>query len=315
MGTIPPLEKRRLLEMKKRFLSVAFVLAGLALAAPIQIRDGLGRQVSVNAPAKRVVALSLTATEILVDIGANPVGRPSSATHPEAAKRIPEVGSAYRPDLEKILGLRPDLIVGSVGTTASAIGQLSALPVPVVVTADSSLKDVFDTYTLLGRLTGREGYAAARLSFLQSQVKRSLAKISSGATKPRVLVLLSAGGQSFSATEQTYIGDLIERLGAINVAKGTPSADPRQPGFVVLSLEQIVAVNPDVVIAFRPVTATGAPAPSPLERLEPQPAWKNLNAVKNNRVHTLSSDPHVTAPGPRAVETLETLIPLLYPRK
>jgi iron complex transport system substrate-binding protein len=301
--------------MKKRFLVVPLLLAGLALAAPIQLRDGLGRQVTVNAPAKRVVALSLTATEVLVDIGANPVGRPSSATHPDAAKRIPDVGSAYRPDPEKILGLRPDLIVGSVGTTAGAIGQLSALPVPVVVTADSSLKDVYDTYTLLGRLTGRERYAAGRLSFLQSQVKRSLAKIPSSGAKPRVLVLLSAGGQSFSATEQTYIGDLIERLGAINVAKGTPSADPRQPGFVVLSLEQIVAANPDVVIAFRPVTATGAPAPSPLERLEPQPAWKNLNAVKNNRVHILSSDPHVTAPGPRAVETLETLIPLLYPKK
>jgi iron complex transport system substrate-binding protein len=301
--------------MKKRFFAVPVLLAGLVLAAPIQLRDGLGRQVTVNAPAKRVVALSLTATEILIDIGQNPVGRPSSATHPDAAKRIPEIGSAYRPDPEKILGAKPDLIVGSVGTTAAAIGQLGSLPVSVVVTPDSSLKDVYDTYTLLGRLTGREQYAAARLDFLKSQVKRSLAKIPAASSKPKVLILLAAGGQSFAATDETYIGDLVEKLGAINVAKGTPSADPRQPGFVVLSLEQIIAANPDVVLAFRPVTATGAPAPSPLERLETQPAWQGLSAVKNNRVHVLSTDPHVTAPGPRAVETLETLIPLLYPKK
>lgn len=301
--------------MKKRFLAIAVLLAGLAVAAPITLRDGLGRSVTVNAPAQRIVALSLTATEILLDIGVPPIGRPSSATHPEAAKRIPDVGSAYRPEPEKILGLRPDLVVGSVGTTAAAIRALSALPVPIIVTPDSSLKSVYDTYTQLGQLTGRANYAAARLAYLQSQVKRTLAKIPVRAAKPRVLVLLAAGGQIFSTTDETYIGDLVERLGAVNVAKGTPSADPRQPGFVVLSLEQIIAANPEVVIAFRAVTATGAAAPSPLENLEKQPAWQNLAAVKAGRVHVLSSDPHVTAPGPRAVETLETLLPLLYPRQ
>ncbi len=301
--------------MKKPFLLSAALLAGIALAAPIQIRDGLGRSVTVNAPANRIVALSLTATEILVDIGANPIGRPSSATHPATALRIPDVGSAYRPDTEKILGLRPDLLIGSVGTTAASARQLGALPIPLIVTPDSSLKDVYDTYTLFGKLTNREAYAKARLEFLQSRVKRVIAKVPSNVVKPKVLALLAAGGQSFSTTDETYIGDLLEKAGANNVAKGTPSADPRQPGFVVLSLEQIVAANPDVMIGFRAVTATGAPAPSPFERLEQSSAWKNLNAVKNNRVHILSSDPFVTAPGPRAVETLETLIPLFYPKQ
>lgn len=303
------------LVMKKIMLLSSALLAGLALAAPIQVRDGLGRSITVNAPAKRIVALSLTATEILVDIGANPIGRPSSATHPAAALRIPEVGSAYRPEPEKILGLRPDLLIGSVGTTAASARQLGALPVPLIVTADSSLKDVYDTYTLFGKLTNREAYAQARLDFLKSRVKRVIAQVPSKATKPKVLALLAAGGQVFSTTDETYIGDLLEKAGANNVAKGTPSADPRQPGFVVLSLEQIVAANPDVIIAFRAVTAAGTQAPSPTERLEQSAAWKNLNAVKNNRVTILSSDPFVTAPGPRAVETLETLIELLYPKK
>ncbi len=300
--------------MKKVLLFGSIGLLGVALAAPLTVRDGLGRQVTINAPIKRPVALSLTATEVLVDIGLNPVGRPSTATHPDAARRIPEIGSAYRPDVEKILGLKPDVLIGSVGTTAASARQLGALPVPLIVTADSSLKDVYDTYALLGKLTDREAYAKARLNFLQSRVKRVIAKVPANASKPKVLALLAAGGQTFSTTDETYIGDLLEKLGANNVAKGVPSADPRQPGFVVLSLEQIVAANPDVIIAFRPITASGAPAPSPTATLETSPAWKNLNAVKNNRVHFLSADPYVTAPGPRAVETLETLIPLLYPR-
>jgi ABC-type Fe3+-hydroxamate transport system substrate-binding protein len=129
-------------------IGLAGLLLGSALAASITIRDGLGRQVTVNAPVKRVVALSLTATEVMLDIGLSPIGRPSSATFPEAkTKAIQEVGSAYRPDIEKIVALKPDLLLGSVGTTAAQARALGALPTPLIVTADSSLKDVYDTYT------------------------------------------------------------------------------------------------------------------------------------------------------------------------
>ncbi len=297
-------------------IGLAGLVLGSALAASITIRDGLGRQVTVNAPVKRVVALSLTATEVMLDIGLSPIGRPSSATFPEAkTKAIQEVGSAYRPDIEKIVALKPDLLLGSVGTTAAQARALGALPTPLIVTADSSLKDVYDTYTLVGQLTSQEGQAQLALTLLKNKINRAIKRIPKAAAKPRVLALLAAGGQAFSTTDETYIGDLIEKLGAINVAKGTPSPDPRQPGFVVLSLEQIVASNPDVVLAFRPRTASGAFAPSPLAALESQPAWKNLNAVKNNRVHLLDADPFVTAPGPRAAESLEQLVPLLYPKQ
>jgi iron complex transport system substrate-binding protein len=300
----------------KRSLIVAVLLAGIAIAAPLTVRDGLGRSVTVNLPAKRIVALSLTVTEILADIDLPPIGRPSSATYPEAfTKNVGEVGSAYRPDLEKIVALKPDLLLGSVGTTAASARALGSLNVPLVVTPDSSLNDVYANYALIGQLTGQEGQAKLALTILKNRIARVLAKVPKSASKPKVLALLAAGGQSFSTTDETYIGDLIEKLGGVNIAKGTPSADPRQPGFVVLSLEQIVASNPDVILAFRPRTAQGGFAPSPLEKLESQPAYQNLAAVKTNRVHLLNAEPFVTAPGPRAVTSLEQLIPLLYPKK
>ena len=297
-------------------IGIGAVIVGTALAGSLTLRDGLGRQVTVTTPAKRIVALSLTATEVMLDIGLNPVGRPSSAVYPETKTRsVPEVGSAYQPNLEKILALRPDLLLGSVGTTAGVARQLGSLSVPLIVTPDSSLKDVFDTYTLIGKLTDQEGQAKLALNLLQNRINRALKKVPADGAKPKVLALLAAGGQSFSTTDETYIGDLIEKLGGINVAKGTPSADPRQPGFVVLSLEQIVASNPDVILGFRSRTASGQFAPSPLEKLEAQPAWKNLSAIKTGRVHLLDADPFVTAPGPRAAESLEQLLPLLYPKK
>ena len=300
----------------KRSLIAALLISGIAIAAPLSIRDGLGRAVTVNAPVKRIVALSLTVTEILADINLPPIGRSSSATFPEAfTKNIAEVGSAYRPDLEKVVALKPDLLLGSVGTTAASARALGSLNIPLIVTPDSSLNDVYATYTLIGQLTGQEAQAKLALTILKNKVARVIAKVPKTASKPKVLALLAAGGQSFSTTDETYIGDLIEKLGGINIAKGTPSADPRQPGFVVLSLEQIVTSNPDVILAFRPRTAQGGFAPSPLEKLEGQPAYQALNAVKNARVHLLDAEPFVTAPGPRATTSLEQLIPLLYPKK
>ena len=300
----------------KRTLIAALLISGIAIAAPLSVRDGLGRAVTVNAPVERIVALSLTVTEILADINLPPIGRPSSATFPEAfTKNIAEVGSAYRPDLEKVVALKPDLLLGSVGTTAASARALGALNIPLIVTPDSSLNDVYGTYTLIGQLTGQEAQAKLALTILKNKVARVIAKVPKTASKPKVLALLAAGGQSFSTTDETYIGDLIEKLGGINIAKGTPSTDPRQPGFVVLSLEQIVASNPDVILAFRPRTARGGFAPSPLEKLESQPAYQALNAVKNARVYLLDAEPFVTAPGPRATSSLEQLLPLLYPKK
>ncbi|HWG84385.1 MAG TPA: hypothetical protein VNT60_02790, partial [Deinococcales bacterium] len=107
-----------------RVLLAAALIGGTALAAPITIVDGLRRSVTVEAPVKRVVALSLTAAEVMLDIGIQPVGRPSSATHPAAILRVPEVGGAYAPDLERVLAQRPDLLLGSVGTTAARARDL-----------------------------------------------------------------------------------------------------------------------------------------------------------------------------------------------
>ncbi len=301
--------------MKRFFSSVLLFGLGLTLAAPLEIVDGLGRKVSVNTPAERIVALSLTATEVLFDCGITPIGRPSSATVPQQTQNVPEIGSAYSPDPERLVGLRPDLLLGSVGTTAARARELAGLSIPLVITSDSSLQDIYDTYTLVGTLTGRVAQARSARERLQQRVKDVLAQVPKSGPRPKVLVLLAAGGQEFSATEKTYIGDLLEQLGAQNVAKGVPSLDPRQVGFVRLSLEQIVAANPDVILAFRSRTATGGYAPSPLASLENQAAFASLRAVANNRVHLLDDAPFVTAPGPRAVESLSKLLALLYPSK
>lgn len=303
------------MKLRRTALTLPLLLAGAALAAPVIVTDGLRRTVTVDVPARRVVALSPTVTEIMLDAGLVPVGRPSSAVFPEAATRlIPQVGSAYAPDLERILAQRPDLLLGSVGTTAARARELGSLSVPLVVARDSSLQDVYDAYSLVGRLTGQEAQARLARRLLESRVERVLARVPKQGARPKVLALLAAGGQAFSTTDETYVGDLLEKLGAQNVAKGTPSPDPRQPGFVTLSLEQIVAANPDVILGFRSRGANGQYAPSPLAALESQPAYQNLAAVRNGRVHLLDADPFVTAPGPRAVESLTALLPLLYPR-
>jgi iron complex transport system substrate-binding protein len=297
----------------RKTLIVAVLLCLLPAALAATFRDALGRSVEVAVPAERVVALSLTVTEVLFDIGVTPVGRPITAEHPPLARSVPDVGGAYTPDLEKIAAARPDVLVGSVGTTAAALGRLMALRIPVIVTPDSSLADVEANYALLGRLTGREAAAAAAVERFRARVAEAAARVPADASRPKVLAIIAAGGRTFAAGPETYVGDLLGRLGAANVAEGVPSADPRQPGFVILPIERIVAADPDVIIGFRPVRVSGDPAPSPFLELEASPAWRSLRAVSGGRVHLLDADPFVTAPGPRAPESMERLLPLLYP--
>lgn len=295
-------------------IAALLVLLPVAQAGPtVSFRDALGRTVEVPVPAQRVLALSLTVTEILFDIGVTPVGRPITALHPPLARGVPDVGGAYTPDLEKIVAARPDVLVGSVGTTAAALGRLLALRIPIIVTPDSSLADVEANYALLGRLTGREAEAQAAVERFRARVAAVAASAPAGAPRPKVLAIIAAGGRTFAAGPQTYVGDLLARLGATNVAEGMPAADPRQPGFVILPIERIVAAEPCVIIGFRPVRPTGEPAPSPFLELEANPAWRGLRAVTQGRVHLLDADLFVMAPGPRAPEAMEQLLPLLYP--
>ncbi|HEY8491499.1 MAG TPA: ABC transporter substrate-binding protein [Dehalococcoidia bacterium] len=276
-------------------------------AEPRTFTDGLGRTVTVPEPAERVVALSPSGVETLFAIGVTPVGRPESATEPPEARAVESVGTAYQPNLERIAALTPDLILADAALHADLVPRLEALGVPVYAMDFGSVDRVVASLREAGELTGRTeaGDAAARR--VEEAIDAATRNLPD--QRPTVVAIIAAGqGQYFAAKPSSYVGSILDRLGARNIVREEEPVG-RIAGYTALSQERLAEADPDVIVFVNPVP--GAP---PLSRtLAGDPAWANLRALREGRV--LDADPavYVQAAGPRVVQAIDELSRLLYP--
>jgi iron complex transport system substrate-binding protein len=282
--------------------------APTATTAPIIdiTKDDLGRSVAPPAVATRVVAMSPSIVELMFTVGATPVGRPSSADFPEAAKSVANFGTSYQPSYEEIVAMRPDLIIADAVIHEATIDELAKLGAPVFAIRVTSFEDVTRGLRTVGVLTGKKEAGEREARALETKLSDIRAKIPS--TSPSVLVIVGAGPtQVFAAKSDSYVGDVIETLGGRNAVTTEPETF-RLPGFSEYSLERIVEKDPDVIIAISP----GQPNVT-TQALSRSPVWSTLKAVKNGRVHEVDPIVYIQSAGPRVSLILDELSRLLYP--
>jgi iron complex transport system substrate-binding protein len=246
----------------------------------------------------RVVSLAPSSTEILYALGAGEliVGLDKYSDFPPAARAVPRVGNDLNPSVERILGLKPDVVF--IATTANSrdlAGELQRLGVRVVVSRAESLDDVFADIAKIGAAVDRAPAAAALVANLRARIA-AVSQSVAGKPRPRAAVvvwpdpLTVAGGKSF-------VDEAIRAAGGDNIA-----GDSTQP-YPQYSVERLVARAPEVV-----VVGTHATDPS-LASIE---AFASLPAVKSHRVHRVDGD-LLFRPGPRLVDGIESLARLFHP--
>lgn len=159
----------------RKILSLISALV-FALAAPASLAEGLaltdmaGREITLDAPATRVIALNPADCEILYALGAEEVlvGRGEYCNYPEAVLELPSVNSGAETNIEQILALEPDVIVMSkMAQTVEQVEALEAAGVRVVISDAQNLAGVYDAIAMLGELTGKQEEAAALSSQMQ----------------------------------------------------------------------------------------------------------------------------------------------------
>lgn len=277
------------------FCLCLLVMGGQTRAA-ITVIDDLGRRIPLPHPPQRIVSLAPSVTEILFAVGAGGkiAGDTVFCDFPPAAKSLPHVGGPITPSAEKILSLRPDLIVLADQTLPRT--QADALAArwhaPVYVTAAATYAQVEKDVADLGALAGAPKATAltlARMRTARTVVRRAVR----GRPQPRVFVvvwdkpLMTAGGGSF-------IGDLIRLAGGVNVAERAGSSYPSY------SPERLLQDQPDVVLTGvnrKTLTFPGAGA---------------LKAVREQHVLAVTSDT-TDRPGPRLAEGLSEVARALHP--
>jgi len=275
-------------------LAVAGIAAKLDSLAVI---DATGATVELATPARRIVSLSPHATELLfaAGAGAEVVGVLSPADAPPEAISLPRVGDARALDLERILALKPDLVVAWPYLAPAQVERLRSLGVPVYFSDPRSPEAIAEDIRRLGVLSGHGTTAAEAAAVLRERIA-ALGRRERDALKVRVFYeiwnqpLFSVGGTHL-------ISAAIELCGGQNIFASLKLPAPQ------VSMEAVLAAAPDAIVA-------GGDGPVPPEWLDAWLAWKSLPAVERGNLYAIDANLLHRA-GPRFVDGLERLCAVL----
>lgn len=276
-------------------------------AVPIQLTDGLGRTVSLPAPAMRIVSLAPSNTEILFAIGAGSqvVGRDSFSDYPQEVSEITDVGGGFGEfNTEAILALKPDLVLAADIIPPEKIQALEDLGLIVFSIANPvDFEELFNNIQLVGKLTAHEEEAQKLISELKQRLQQVEEKVMLSSYLPLVFYELDASDPNapWTAGPGTFIDTLITKAGGFNLGASLEGA------WVQISLEVLIQKNPDIIILGDYTWGGVTP-----EAVAARAGWKVLKAVKENKVFTFD-DNLVSRPGPRLVDGLEAMARLLHP--
>jgi iron complex transport system substrate-binding protein len=275
--------------------------------APIELTDSLGREVSLAAPAKRIISLAPSNTEILfaLDAGKLMVARDEYSDYPPEAQGLPSVGSGY-PTLntEAIVSYQPDLVLAGGITNPDDVKAMERLGLTVYTTSISTgLDDIYKDIRALGQLTGHDQEAEALVADMQTRIDAVTTKTSAAADKPLVFYEIDATDPSkpYTAGANTFIDQIITLAGGQNVGRAAKDA------YAQFSLEELVAQNPAIIVLGSATYGGQTP-----EMVAARPGWQSIDAVKNKRVYSFD-DNLVSRPGPRVAEGIETMAKLIHP--
>jgi len=274
------------------------------------IVDARGQRVTIAQRPTRIISLAPSVTETLFAIGAGDrvIADTTYCDYPPEAKALPKVGGYVDPHTEKIVAMKPDLVLGAKGNARDVLDHLSQLGMPVVTVAPESLEDVENAIRQIGRVIG-EAQAAERLASRCAErrhaVRHRMQALADGA-RPRTLLLFSPDSL-FSAGPGSHLGEMIRLAGGVNVAKNAKTPWPE------LSLETVVTANPEVIILLSGRGMARSLTPDiALKRFSADRRWREMAAVKTGRVAVLDDDT-ITLPGPRLIDGLEALAAAIHP--
>jgi len=250
---------------------------------------------ALAAPPRRIVSLSPGTTEMLFALGLGRfvVGDTVYCDYPAAARTVAKIGDVNT-SYEKVLALRPDLIVADAVANSRAITRLKQLRQPVFAVRPASLAGVESSLRQLGARTGTEAQAAWVIAGMESKAHLA-ARLASldPRPRPRVLIVVQIT-PLWTAGAGTFLDDLVTRAGGINVGRSVP-------GYGAFSKERLLAQPPDVILGDASVQAV----------FRADPLFRRLPAVRQGRFYALPVD-LTSRPGPRLAEGLLLMAKALH---
>ncbi|MBR4955550.1 MAG: ABC transporter substrate-binding protein [Clostridia bacterium] len=301
--------------MKKLFTLIALLEAAMlvfsacadtsAKDGSIKITDMVGREITLDGYADKIVALQPSDCEILYSIGAGSalVGRGEYCNYPAEIADVPAVQSGSETNIEQIIALAPDVVIMSkMSQSPEQVEALENAGIPVFMSDVQDIAGIYVAIEKLGLIAGKQDEAASVISDMKaafddirvkSQVQ-STYKTIYFETSPLEWGLWTAG-------KDTFMQEIADLLCVKNIFDDVS-------GWVQVSAEQVIDRNPDYIVTTAMYFGTGM---QPDEEVKSRDGWGGISAIANNNVFNANSD-ELTIPSVRLVLGAQALYNFIY---
>lgn len=272
-------------------LGLAWLLASVTAHGQVSVADDRGRSLTLAQPPQRVISLlpSLTETVCALQACGRLVGTDRHSDWPASVRTLPRLGGLEDTQIERVVALKPDLVLAAV--SSRAVDRLEALGVPVLALEPQSLADTRRMVQRVALALGVPGQGDALLAQIDSRIAAAAQRVPPGWRGRKLYVEVAA--VPYAASEASFIGELLTLLGLGNVVPASLGPFPQ------LNPEFVLRAQPDVVVASARGLA-GMPA---------RPGWSTLKALQAR--HSCGLAPAawdaLVRPGPRLGEAADAL--------
>lgn len=268
---------------------------------PINVVDSYDREVKIESEPMRIISIAPSITETIFALGAGDklIGRTDYCNYPQEVKDIESIGSLQEPSIEKIVDLKPDLVIASTHFKEDVLKKLEEADVKVVVLyGEESFEGVYEVIEKVGQVLDKKDAADSLVSNMKSRVDNVIDRVKDLEKKDVYYVVGFGEYGDFTAGGDTFIGNMIEMAGGKNAADDVKGWK--------YSLENLVEKDPDILICSMYGDTK--------DKLVNANGYKELTAVKEGRLYEIDKN-LLELQGPRLVDGLEALAEIIHPAK
>lgn len=268
---------------------------------PLKVVDFFNREITIDKEPERVISLAPELTEIIFALGKGDklVGRTDYCDYPAEASKVPSIGQITEPNIEKIVELKPDVVIASDLTNKDTVDKLTQLNIRVVIISgiksfEGTYRNIENAASILNAKAAEEKIIAdmkTKVNYVEAKVKN--------ASKPSVYYVISFGPSGdWTAGKNSFTSSIIEIAGGTNAA-----ADVKEE-YSAYSIEKLVEKNPDILICSKFFDSK--------KGIEAANGYKDLKAVKEGKLLEIDNN-LLDRQGPRIADGLEAVAKLIHP--
>lgn len=266
---------------------------------PLTIKDSYDREVTIDKEPERIISLGPNVTEAVYALGKGDklIGRTDFCDYPEEVKDVTSVGSIQTPSIEKVLELKPDIVISSTHFPKEILQKFEDLGVKIVALyGEDSFEGAYNTLEKMGELLNANEKASEVVKNMKEKVEYVTSKVK-GLDTPSLYYVIDFGQYGdYTATGDTFIHKMIVMAGGKNIADDAAGWK--------YSIEKVLEKNPSMVIVPQYFDAKG--------RIVTTNGYKDLEAIKNGKLFEIDNN-MLDRQGPRLADGLEELAKIIHP--